>query len=99
MRGERESKRERGANERRESKGGRKREERVRGERKERGGRNLGSLGLSLFEGTVDRPPVPYTAFLAEIPEFLSELVVMADNIHIFGYFNILMEKSTSYYV
>ena len=42
----------------------------------------------SLSIVTVYRPPGPYTAFL-------SDLVVMADNIHIFGNFNIHMEKST----
>ncbi|CDQ87263.1 unnamed protein product [Oncorhynchus mykiss] len=49
----------------------------------------------SLFIATVCRPPGPYTAFLTEFPEFLSDLVVIADNIHIFGDFNIHMEKST----
>ena len=49
----------------------------------------------SLFIATVYRPPGPYTAFLIEFPEFLSDLVVIADNIHIFGDFNIHMEKST----
>ena len=49
----------------------------------------------SLFIATVYRPPGPYTAFLIEFPEFLSDLVVMADNIQIFGDFNIHMEKST----
>ena len=33
--------------------------------------------------------------FLIEFPEFLSDLVVVADNIPIFGDFNIHMEKST----
>ena len=41
------------------------------------------------------RPPGPYTAFLIEFPKFLSDLVVIADNILIFGDFNIHMEKST----
>uniref|UniRef100_A0A8L0DTG8 Reverse transcriptase domain-containing protein n=1 Tax=Oncorhynchus mykiss TaxID=8022 RepID=A0A8L0DTG8_ONCMY len=49
----------------------------------------------SLFIATVYRPPRPYTAFLIEFPEFLSDLVVIADNILIFGDFNIHMEKST----
>jgi hypothetical protein len=49
----------------------------------------------SLFIATVYRPPGPYTAFLTEFPEFLSGLVVIADNIHIFDDFNIHMEKST----
>ena len=49
----------------------------------------------SLFIATVYRPPGPYTAFLTEFPEFLSDLVVIADNILIFGDFNIHMEKST----
>ena len=49
----------------------------------------------SLFIATVYRPPGPYTAFLMEFPEFQSDLVVMADNIHIFGDLNIHMEKST----
>ncbi|CDQ69095.1 unnamed protein product [Oncorhynchus mykiss] len=49
----------------------------------------------SLFIATVYRPPGPYTAFLIEFPEFLSDLVVIADNILIFGDFNIHMEKST----
>ena len=49
----------------------------------------------SLFIATVYRPPGPYTTFLTEFPEFLSDLVVIADNIHIFGDFNIHMEKST----
>ena len=35
------------------------------------------------------------TAFLTEFPEFLSDLVVMADNIQHFGDFNIRMKKST----
>ena len=45
----------------------------------------------SLFIATVYRPPGPYTEF----PEFLLDLVVMADNIPFFGDFNIHMEKST----
>ena len=49
----------------------------------------------SLFIATVYRPSGPYTAFFTEFPEFLSDLVVMADNVHIFGDFNIHMEKST----
>ena len=49
----------------------------------------------SLFIAAVYRPPGPYTAFLIEFPEFLSDLVVIADNILIFGDFNIHMEKST----
>jgi hypothetical protein len=49
----------------------------------------------SLFRATVYRPLGPYTAFLTEFPEFLSDLVVIADNINIFGDFNIHMEKST----
>ena len=49
----------------------------------------------SLFITTVYRPPGPYTAFVIEFPEFLSDLVVIADNILIFGNFNIHMEKST----
>ena len=48
----------------------------------------------SLFIATVYRLPGPYTAFLIEFPKFLS--VVIADNIHIFGDFNIHMEKSTN---
>ena len=32
----------------------------------------------SLFIATVYRPPGPYTAFLTEFPEFLSDLVVIA---------------------
>ena len=44
----------------------------------------------SLFITTVYRPPGPYTAFLTEFPEFLSDFVVIADNIHIFGDFNLL---------
>ena len=47
----------------------------------------------SLFIATVYRPPGPYTAFLIEFPEFLSDLVVMADNI--FKNIYIHMEKST----
>ena len=47
----------------------------------------------SLCIATVYRAPAPYTSFHTEFPEFLSELVVMADNIHIFGDFNILMEE------
>jgi hypothetical protein len=35
------------------------------------------------------------TVFLTEFPEFLSDFVVIAANIHIFGDFNIDMEKST----
>ena len=35
----------------------------------------------SLFIATVYRPPGPYTAFLTESPEFLSDLIVIADNI------------------
>ena len=34
-----------------------------------------------------------YTAFLIEFPVFLSDLVVIADNILIFGDFNIHMES------
>ena len=49
----------------------------------------------SLFIATVYRPPGPYTAFLIEFTEFLSDLVVIADNILIFGDINIHMEKST----
>ena len=37
----------------------------------------------SLFMATVYRPPGPYTAFLIEFPEFLSDLEVIADNITI----------------
>ena len=48
-----------------------------------------------LFIATVYSAPGPYTAFLTEFPEFLLDLVVMANNIHIFGDFNIHMEKST----
>jgi hypothetical protein len=43
----------------------------------------------SLFIATVTRPPGPYTPFLNDFPEFLSDLVVIADNIPIFGDFNI----------
>ena len=46
----------------------------------------------SHFIATVYRP---YTAFLVEFPEFLSDLVFIGDNIQIFGDFNIHMEKST----
>ena len=49
----------------------------------------------SLFIATVSRVPGPYTAFRTEFPEFLSDLVVMADNIYIFVDFNIHVEKST----
>ena len=49
----------------------------------------------SLFIATVYRPPEPYTAILTEFSEFLSDLVVMADNIQLFGDFNIHMEKYT----
>ena len=49
----------------------------------------------SLFIATVYRPPGPYTVFLTEFPGFLSDLVVLADNIHIFGDFNIHIENST----
>ena len=49
----------------------------------------------SLFIATVYRPPGPYTAFLTEFPEFLLDLVVIADNILFFGDFNIHLEKST----
>ena len=49
----------------------------------------------SLFIATVYRPPGPYTAFLTEFPKFLLDLVVIADNILIFGDFNIHMEKFT----
>ena len=49
----------------------------------------------SLFIATVYRPPGPYTAFLIEFPELPSDLVVIADNILIFGDFYIHMEKST----
>ena len=48
-----------------------------------------------LFIATVYRPPGPYTGFLTEFPKLLSDLVVIADNIVIFGDFNIHMEKST----
>ena len=37
----------------------------------------------SLFIATVYRPHGPYTAFLTEFPEFLSDLVVIADNINL----------------
>ena len=50
----------------------------------------------SLVIANVYRPPGPYTAFLTEFPEFLSDLVVLTDNIPIFGYFNIHMEKPSS---
>ena len=46
-------------------------------------------------KATVYRPPGPYAASLTEFPEFLSDLVVRADNILVFGDFNIHMEKST----
>jgi hypothetical protein len=46
------------------------------------------------FIVTVYRPPGP-ASFLTEFPEFLLDLVVMADNIHIFGDFNIHIEKCT----
>ena len=49
----------------------------------------------SLFIATVYSPPGPDTAFLTEFPEILSDLVVMAENIHIFGEFNTHIEKST----
>ena len=49
----------------------------------------------SIFIATVYRPSGPYTAFLTEFPGFLSDLVVIAYNIQIFGDFNIHMEKST----
>jgi hypothetical protein len=49
----------------------------------------------SLLIATVYRPPGPYTAFLTEFPEFRSDLVIIADNIQIFGDFNVHMEKST----
>ena len=32
-------------------------------------------------------------AFPTEFPEFLSDLVVMADNVHIFGDFNVRMRS------
>ena len=51
----------------------------------------------SLFIATVYRPPGQYTAFLIEFPEFLLDVVVIADNIQIFGDFNIHMEKSTDH--
>ena len=38
----------------------------------------------SLFIATVYRPLGPYTTLLTELPEFLSDLVVIADNILIF---------------
>ena len=38
----------------------------------------------TLFIATVYRPSGPYAAFLTEFLEFLLDLVVMADNIHIF---------------
>ena len=47
----------------------------------------------SLFIATAYRPPGPYTAFLMEFCKFLSDLVVMADNIRILGDFNIHMEN------
>ena len=50
---------------------------------------------LSLFIGTVYRPPGPDTAFLTELHEILLDLVIIAANIQIFGDFNIHMEKST----
>ena len=47
----------------------------------------------SLFIATVYRRPGPYTAFLTEFPEFLSDLVAIADNILIFCDFNIHMGR------
>ena len=47
----------------------------------------------SFYIATIYRPPGPYTLFLNEFPEFLSNLVVMADSILIFGDFNIHMEN------
>ena len=49
----------------------------------------------SPFIATVYRITGPYTAFLTEFPEILSDLVFIADNIQIFGDFHIHMEKST----
>ena len=49
----------------------------------------------SLFIATNYRHPGPYTAFLIEIPQLLSDLVVITDNIQIFGDFNIHMGKYT----
>ena len=48
----------------------------------------------SLFIATVYRHPGLQTAFLIEFPEFISEFI--ADNVLIFGDFNIHMEKSTN---
>ena len=53
------------------------------------------SMQPTLFIATVYRSPGPYTAFLTEFPEFVSDLVVMADHFLIFGDFNIHMERST----
>ena len=49
----------------------------------------------SLFIATVYSPPGPYTAQLTELPEILSDLTLIANNILSFGDFNIHMEKST----
>jgi hypothetical protein len=46
-----------------------------------------------LFIATVYRPPVPYTAFLTEFPEFLSDLVVIIVHRH----YKRLSEPSTQW--
>ncbi len=49
---------------------------------------------LSLALGTVYRPPGPYTDFLKEFADFLSELLVNVDKALIDGDFNIHVDNT-----
>ena len=49
---------------------------------------------VSLALATVYRPPGPYTEFLKEFVDFLSDLLVTADKALIFGDFNIHVDNT-----
>ena len=49
---------------------------------------------VSLSLATVYRPPVPCTEFLKEFGDFLSDLLVTADKVLIFGDFNIHIDNT-----
>ncbi len=49
---------------------------------------------LSLALATVYRPPGPYTDFLKELADFLSDLLVDVDKALIVGYFNIHIDNT-----
>ncbi len=49
---------------------------------------------LSLALATVYRPPEPYTDFLKEFADFLSDLLVNVDKALIVGYFNIHFDNT-----